>query len=206
MGRSFALTLFLLLFAGCVSAPAYAQVATLYGIVDDASAALVVEQIQDANERDSSNKPVVLFIDSDGGELTAGLKIIDAMAASRKPVWTVNVQMAASMAAIIFTYGAKRAMFPHAMLMLHHERGKATGSTEQILSEVGAWARVVQPIEARIAKQAGISREELSAKMAAGWWLLAHDAIRQHLADEILVMENYPPPAHMPTAGPDARR
>jgi len=192
MGR-LATVLALLLFAGCVSAPAYAQ-ATLYGAVTDESAAKVVEQIQAANDTETK-RPVILFIDSDAGSLPAGLKIIDAIIASRRPVWTVCVGTCASMAAIEFTYGAKRAMLPHAMLMFHHENGGARGSTAQILAEVGAWAKQVNEIERHVAKVAHLSLREYQAKESDTGWLLAKEAVKAHVATEIIVLESYPTPS-----------
>jgi ATP-dependent Clp protease protease subunit len=164
---------------------------TLYGEVSDSTAAQVIGQIHEAN-REPTDRHITLFIDSPGGELGAGLKIIDAMHASRRPVWTICVNLCASMAAIEFSYGEKRAMFPHAMLMLHHEHGSASGSMQQIMSQMTTMAKLVDEIERHISKQAGISVESLQAKLASGWWLLADDAIKAHLATKIIELESYP--------------
>lgn len=185
-----------LLFGLLMLAAAYshAQVATLYGPVTDAAATQVIGQIQQANAQEPDDRPIVLFIDSPGGSLSAGWRIIDAITASRKPVWTANVGVAYSMAAIIFEYGAKRAMFPHAVLMFHHEYGGAEGSSEQIMAQATVIRRQVVEIEEHVSKRAGIPVRDFREKETAQWWLLAKDAVKAHLADQIIVLEQYPLP------------
>lgn len=173
---------------------AHAEVATLYGPVTDQSATQVIAQIQQANKDEPNGQPIILFIDSPGGSITAGWRIIDAMAASRKPVWTVCVSLCASMAAIEFEYGAQRGILPHAVLMFHHESGGAEGSAEQILAQGTVMRRQIVEIEEHIAKLARMPVREFREKETAQWWLLADDAIKAHLADIILVFEQYPLP------------
>lgn len=63
--------------------------------------------------------PIILFINSPGGDVTAGYSIIDIIIASKTPVYTVNVGMCDSMGLCIFIAGTKRYSMPHSEFLMH---------------------------------------------------------------------------------------
>jgi ATP-dependent Clp protease protease subunit len=72
-------------------------------------------------ESEDPDKDVMMYINSPGGEVTAGLAIYDTMQALRCPVATYCVGQAASMASLLLSAGAegKRHALPHARVMIH---------------------------------------------------------------------------------------
>ena len=66
-----------------------------------------------------NDRPIDLIINSSGGNIASGLRILDDMAGSPAEIHTICPQKAYSMAAIIFSAGKKRYMYPHAKLLLH---------------------------------------------------------------------------------------
>ena len=66
-------------------------------------------------------KPITLQINSPGGEVTAGLAIIDTIRHAKCPVRTVVCGLAASMAAVIAACGTKgmRYVTPNSEEMIH---------------------------------------------------------------------------------------
>jgi ATP-dependent Clp protease protease subunit len=107
------------------------QPVTLYGDVDERTASIVVSQIQAAN-RLRTSAPILMFIDSPGGSVLAGNRIVDAMQASRRPIYTVDVEFAASMAAYIWAFGEQRYMMPRAILMLHDASLEGDGELDHL--------------------------------------------------------------------------
>jgi ATP-dependent Clp protease, protease subunit len=84
-------------------------------------------------ESEDPDKDVMIYINSPGGEVTAGLAIYDTMQALRCPVATFCLGQAASMASFLLAAGTKgkRSALPHARVMIHQplagmERGQAT--------------------------------------------------------------------------------
>jgi ATP-dependent Clp protease protease subunit len=79
--------------------------------------------------------PITLYINSGGGEVQAGLQIIDTMGFIQASVRTVCVGIAASMASVILASGekGKREIFPHAQVMVHQPLviSQGTYSTKQ---------------------------------------------------------------------------
>ena len=96
--------------------------------IDDSTANLVVAQMLFL-EMEDPDKDIMLYINSPGGSITAGMAIYDTMRYLKCEVSTVCVGMAASMAAFLLAAGAKgkRKALPHAEVMIHQPLGGARG-------------------------------------------------------------------------------
>lgn len=85
-------------------------------------------------EKDNPKKDIIMYIQSPGGHVTAGLAIYDTMQYIRPDVSTVCIGMAASMGAVLLTAGAKgkRYALPHAEIMIHQPLGGVEGQASDI--------------------------------------------------------------------------
>ncbi len=85
-------------------------------------------------EKDNAKKDIIMYIQSPGGHVTAGLAIYDTMQYIRPDVSTVCIGMAASMGAVLLTAGAKgkRYALPHAEVMIHQPLGGVEGQASDI--------------------------------------------------------------------------
>ena len=101
--------------------------------IDDSTANLVVAQMLFL-EMEDPDKDIMLYINSPGGSITAGMAIYDTMRYLKCEVATVCVGMAASMAAFLLAAGAKgkRKALPHAEVMIHQPLGGARGQATDI--------------------------------------------------------------------------
>ena len=101
--------------------------------IDDSTANLVVAQMLFL-EMEDPDKDIMLYINSPGGSITAGMAIYDTMRYLKCEVSTVCVGMAASMAAFLLAAGAKgkRKALPHAEVMIHQPLGGARGQATDI--------------------------------------------------------------------------
>ncbi len=88
--------------------------------VDDAVANLVIAQMLFLESEDPE-KDILLYINSPGGSITAGLAIYDTMQFIRPDVQTYCLGQAASMAAILLAGGAKGKRFslPNSRIVIH---------------------------------------------------------------------------------------
>ena len=107
--------------------------------INSVSANLVVAQLLHLESQDAE-KDISLYINSPGGEVYSGLAILDTMNFIKPQVSTICVGMAASMAAVLLSAGAKGKRFclPHSKVMIH----QPSGELNQILSDASG-----QPIE-----------------------------------------------------------
>ena len=70
-------------------------------------------------ENEDNTKPVTLYINSPGGEVTSGLAVYDYIRLMKSPVRTVCTGRAASMGSLLFLAGDSREMFEHGEIMIH---------------------------------------------------------------------------------------
>lgn len=194
--------LVLCLLLACIPLPASSQIfipipvvssesVTLYGEVTLDSASRLVAAIQEANEEKTS-EPIYLYINSPGGDILSGGMIVDAMAASRRPVYTVDVGLAASMAALIHTYGAKRYMLPHSVLMFHRASMGLEDDISHVEQRIALLEAIVADYEQHLAKMTGLSVAEIQAHEDHQWWMLPAEAQKNHLIDGVLNPPKYP--------------
>lgn len=90
------------------------------GEIDASAASVTIAQLLFLESEDP-DKDVMMYVNSPGGEVTAGLAIYDTMQALRCPVATFCVGQAASMASLLLAAGTKgkRNALPHARVMIH---------------------------------------------------------------------------------------
>jgi len=90
------------------------------GPIDDGMASLVLAQLLFL-EREDADKDIDMYINSPGGSVTAGLAIYDTMQIIKPDVATICAGMAASMASVLLTGGAKGKRFalPYAKILIH---------------------------------------------------------------------------------------
>ena len=103
------------------------------GEVEDGMANAIVAQLLFLDAQDNE-KDIVMYINSPGGVITAGLAIYDTMRHIKSDVSTVCVGQAASMAAVLLAAGAKekRYSLPNSRIMIHQPLGGARGQATDI--------------------------------------------------------------------------
>ena len=90
------------------------------GPIDDGVASLIIAQLLFL-EREDADKDIDMYINSPGGSVTAGLAIFDTMQLIKPDVATICAGMAASMASVLLTGGAKgkRYALPYSKILIH---------------------------------------------------------------------------------------
>src|SRR5436305_15154156 len=108
--------------------------------IDDQVANLVVAQLLFLQSEDPE-KEIALYINSPGGQVTAGLAIYDTMQYIRPPVSTICIGMAYSMAAVLLAGGAagQRFALPHANILIHQGSGGFRGNAPDAVIQMREW-------------------------------------------------------------------
>ena len=100
------------------------------GIDDDVSQVVCAQMLfLDAQD---SKKPIYLYINSPGGNVTDGLAIYDTMEFIEAPVTTVCMGQAASMGAFLLAAGTRRYSLPHGHIMIHQPSSGVAGQCTDI--------------------------------------------------------------------------
>ena len=89
-------------------------------------------------ESEDPNKDIYLYINSPGGEVTAGLAIYDTMQFIKCDVQTIAMGQACSMGSLLAQSGAKgkRLILPNARHMIHQPSGGARGQATDMEIQV----------------------------------------------------------------------
>ena len=151
------------------------------------SANLVIAQLLHLESQDP-DKDISLYIDSPGGDVYAGLGIIDTMNFIKPDVSTSCVGMAASMGAAILASGTKgkRMALPNSMILIHQPSSGVQGQqTEiQIVADETKWIR--QHLNEMLAEATGQPIEKINADTERDNYMRAEEAKEYGLVDKVI--------------------
>ena len=155
------------------------------------SANLVIAQLLHL-ERQDPDKDISLYIDSPGGDVYAGLGILDTMNFIKPDVSTICVGMAASMGAVLLAAGAKgkRLALPNSMVMIHQPSSGVQGQQTdiQIIADETKWIR--QRINELLSDYTGQSIEKVNVDTERDNYLRAQEACDYGLVDRVISSRN----------------
>ena len=155
--------------------------------INSVSANLVGAQLLHIESQDAE-KDISLYINSPGGEVYSGLAILDTMNFIKPQVSTICVGMAASMAAVLLSAGAKGKRFclPHSKVMIHQPSGGAQGQQTEIeivAEEIKTTRRELNQI---LSDASGQPIEKVQADTERDNYLTAAEALDYGLIDRIV--------------------
>ena len=154
--------------------------------IDTQSAVSVIKQLMILDKSDDPS-PIRLYISSPGGSIDAGMAIIDAMNSIGKEVDTYCVGLSSSMAAVIFSCGRKRYMYPSSKLMIHDPLIPNTGGNALQLKAISeSLLEYRETIGKLLAGNTGKSLEEIYELTSKDTYLNAEDCVSNHFADAII--------------------
>ena len=155
--------------------------------IDDYVANVVQAQLLFLQSVDSK-KDIMMYINSPGGSVYAGLGIYDTMQFVTPDVSTICTSLAASMGAVLLTAGqaGKRSALPHARVMIHQPLGGAQGQA----SDIEITAREIQKLKKELyeilSKHSGKDYETIWKDSDRDYWMKADEAKEYGLIDEVL--------------------
>ncbi len=158
--------------------------------VDDQIANIVVAQLLFLESADPK-KDILMYINSPGGSVYAGMGIYDTMQYVRPDVATVCTSLAASMGAVLLAGGAagKRAALPHARIMIHQPSGGAQGQSTDIEITAREIVKLREELYEILANHTGQTIEKIEADSDRDKWMRSYEAKEYGLIDEVLTRE-----------------
>ena len=130
------------------------------------------------------NGPLLVEINSPGGNVWDGLSIYNQLRGRRAPVTTRVVGIAASIASIIALAGDNVEMADAALMMIHDPSGMASGTSEDMRKMADALDQHAEVLVGVYAKKTGRSPESIRAAMKAETWFTTPEAIAFGLVDK----------------------
>jgi ATP-dependent Clp protease protease subunit len=139
-------------------------------------------------ESEDPDKDVMMYINSPGGEVSAGLAIYDTMQALRCPVATVCVGQAASMASLLLAVGAKgkRTALPNARVMIHQPLAGFQGQTTDIAIHAREVLHARETLNRIYERHTGQPVEKIAKDTERDNFMSAEEARSYGLIDRVL--------------------
>ncbi|MBV6477744.1 MAG: ATP-dependent Clp protease proteolytic subunit [Ignavibacteria bacterium] len=157
-------------------------------IYDEMSSLIIAQLI--FLESEDPDKDIMLYINSPGGSVTAGMGIYDTIQYIKPDVSTMCVGLAASMGQLLLTGGApgKRIALPHSKILMHQPwAGGLQGQTTDILIHAKDMEKTRESLFKIIAKHSGQSVEKVMEDAERDNIMNPEEAKKYGLIDEILV-------------------
>jgi ATP-dependent Clp protease protease subunit len=139
-------------------------------------------------EAEDPERDINLYINSPGGEVTAGLAIYDTIQFIKAPVSTICVGQAASMAAVLLASGStkKRYTLPNTRILIHQPWGGVQGQAKDIEIVAKEIMRVKNKITEILSKHTGQPYDKIEKDTDRDYYMTAYEAKEYGIVDEVL--------------------
>ena len=155
--------------------------------VDDQVANIITAQLLFLESVDPK-ADILMYINSPGGSVYAGLGIYDTMQYVQPDVATICTGLAASMGAVLLAGGAagKRSALPHSRVMIHQPLGGAQGQASDIEITTKQILLLKKELYDILSNHSGKTYAEIERDSDRDYWMIADDAKEYGLIDEVL--------------------
>ena len=176
------------------------RIVFLGGELDETMANLIIAQLLHL-EGEDMDRPVNLYINSPGGDMTALFAVYDAMQFLGPPIHTVCVGQSASAAAVLLAAGeaGHRSALPNARILIHQPHGGAQGQSVDMEIAVREMVTMRERMIDVLTERTGQPRDRIQADIDRDFILRGQDAVDYGLVDEIIERRK---PRAVPTLRP----
>lgn len=155
--------------------------------IDDHNSNLVIAQLLFLAS-ENLHDDIRLYINCPGGSVTAGLAIYDTMRYIKPDVSTICIGMAASMAAVLLSSGAKGKRFalPSAEIMIHQVMGGAEGQASDIKIRAEHILKLKERLNELLSQTCGQPMKKIEQDTDRDYFMTAEEAKKYGIIDHII--------------------
>ena len=175
----------------------YGEIASIDSCEDEFSpsispVSMLVKKIMMINKLDQgispcAREPIILYINSPGGEVNEGFALVSAIELSKTPVYTVNIGEWCSMAFLIGITGKKRFSLPYMTFLMHEASGFSMGKISNMEDKIDYDRKFGdQVIKKIILAHSKMTEKEYSLVEKKELYMLPEDALDYGFIDEII--------------------
>ncbi|MAZ67299.1 ATP-dependent Clp endopeptidase, proteolytic subunit ClpP [bacterium] len=163
------------------------RIVFLGGGIDDHVANLIIAQLLFLQSEDPK-ADIALYINSPGGQISAGLAILDTMSHIKPDVSTICVGMAASMGSVLLSAGkkGKRFALPNSEVMIHQPWGGTQGQASDIEITAKHILRLRDTLNKMLAKNTGQKLAQIEKDVDRDFFMTADEAKKYGVVDKVL--------------------
>ncbi|MCM1009302.1 MAG: ATP-dependent Clp endopeptidase proteolytic subunit ClpP [Fusobacterium sp.] len=159
--------------------------------IDDMVANLIVAQLL-LLDSENPEKDIMLYINSPGGSVTAGLAIYDTMQHIRADVSTICLGQAASMGAFLLSSGAKgkRLALPHSRVLIHQPLGGAQGQATDIEIQAQEILRIKKTLNEILAANTNQTLKKIEKDTDRDYIMTPQEALEYGMIDRVITRDD----------------
>ncbi|MCR5194270.1 MAG: ATP-dependent Clp protease proteolytic subunit [Alphaproteobacteria bacterium] len=163
------------------------RIIMINGEIETAMANTVVAQLLFL-ESENPNADISLYINSPGGDISAGWAIMDTMQYIKSPVSTIGMGLVASMASVLLAAGekGKRFALPNAEIMIHQPLGGFRGQATDMEITMRQMQLVKDKLVSQMAGFTGRKYKEIHDAMERDNWMTSEQAKDFGLIDGVM--------------------
>ena len=163
------------------------RVIFITGAVEDHMANLIVAQLLFL-EADNPDKDINLYINSQGGSVTAGMSIYDTMSYIKPDISTLCIGQASSMGAVLLTGGTKGKRFalPNSRIMIHQPLGGFQGQASDIEIHAKEVLKIRTKLNEVLSKHSGQKIETIETDTERDNFMSGEEACEYGLIDKVI--------------------
>lgn len=156
--------------------------------VDDYVANVITAQLLFLESSDSK-RDIIMYINSPGGSVYAGLGIYDTMQYVHPNVATICTGLAASMSAVLLAAGSpkKRSALPHARIMIHQPSSGMQGTSKDMEISLKQTLETRQDLYNILASHCNQPFDKIEKDSDRDYWMRSQEAKDYGLIDEVLI-------------------
>lgn len=164
------------------------RIVFLGGQIDNDIANVVIAQLLFL-EAEDPKRDIIMYINSPGGLVTAGLAIYDTMQYIKPDVNTLCLGQAASMGAFLLAAGTKGKRFslPNSRILIHQPMGGFQGQASDIDIHAREILKLRQRLNEILAFHTGQAVEKIQEDTERDFFMGGDDAVTYGIIDKVLV-------------------
>lgn len=138
-------------------------------------------------EYEDPEKDIILYLNTPGGYVSAGLAIYDTIQHIKPNVSTICVGSCISMGAILLAAGTKGKRFalPNSRIMMHQPSGGAGGQSSDIQIHAKEIVKTRETLVEILSKHSGRDADSIRSKIDRDFFMSPEEALEFGLIDEI---------------------
>lgn len=155
--------------------------------IDDHVANTIIAQFLFLEAEDPT-KDIHLYVNSPGGQVTAGLAIYDTIRYIKSQVSTLCLGQASSMAALLLAAGepGMRFSLPHSRILIHQPMGGFQGQASDIDIHAKEILRLREELNVILAEHTGQSVKKVTADTERDFFMTGEEARQYGIVDKVI--------------------
>ncbi|MEE1110899.1 MAG: ATP-dependent Clp protease proteolytic subunit [Alphaproteobacteria bacterium] len=139
-------------------------------------------------ESENPNADISMYINTPGGDVSAGWAIMDTMQYIKAPVSTIGMGLVASMGSVLLAAGekGKRFVLPNTQIMIHQPLAGAEGQITDLQIRLTQYQKNKDTLIKQMSGFTGRTEQELFDAMERDNWLNPYEAKEFGLIDSVL--------------------